>query len=181
MAPHPSLPDEVVIRDAGAGEREAIARLTRRAYAELSAAMAPDAWTALDAAISGALASDAGAEWIVAEHGGGLVGSVMLFPPSAAAYGAVAAKAKLPELRLLAVAPEARGLGVGEALVRECMARARHTGARALGLHTSASMRAARRLYERLGFVRAPETDFRPDGAELVEGYTISLESAVRA
>lgn len=176
-----ALPDELVIRDARDDERVPIAGLTRRAYAELSSVMAPPAWSALDAAIIGALASDAGAERIVAERGGRLLGSVMLYPASAAAYGSLTSEAGSPELRLLAVAPEARGLGVGKALVRECIARAHRTGARALGLHTSASMYAARALYARMGFVRAPETDFRPEGAELVEGYRLPLVAGAGA
>lgn len=44
-------------------------------------------------------------------------------------------------------------------------------------MHTSVSMRAAIRLYERMGFVRAPEHDFRPPGAELVEGYRLRLDT----
>jgi len=57
----------------------------------------------------------------------------------------------------------------------ECVRRARAMGATDLGLHTSASMRGAMRIYQRMGFVRAPEHDFRPDGAELVEGYRLPL------
>jgi ribosomal protein S18 acetylase RimI-like enzyme len=59
--------------------------------------------------------------------------------------------------------------------MEECVRRARRAGADALGLHTSRSMRAAIRLYERMGFVRAPERDFRPEGAELVEAYRLPL------
>ena len=68
------------------------------------------------------------------------------------------------------------GLGVGHALVDECVRRARRAGAAELGLHTSESMRVARRMYERMGFERAPERDFRPGGAELVEGYRLRLD-----
>ena len=64
---------------------------------------------------------------------------------------------------------------IGGALVDECVRRARATGASVLGLHTSRSMRAAMRLYERMGFVRDPEHDFQPPGAELVEGYLLRL------
>jgi predicted N-acetyltransferase YhbS len=103
---------------------------------------------------------------------------VFLFPAAADAYRGLAAPPRWPELRLLAVAPHARGLGVGVALVRECARRARAAGYDTLGLHTSASMAAARRMYERLGFVRASEYDFRPDGAEVVEGYVLSLRRA---
>jgi hypothetical protein len=51
------------------------------------------------------------------------------------------------------------------------MRRARLAGASALGLHTSESLRAGIRMYERMGFVRAPEGDFQPSGAELVMAY----------
>lgn len=62
------------------------------------------------------------------------------------------------ELRLLAVDASARRLGVGQALVEACIARARALG-RPLMLHTTQFMPAASRLYERLGFERLPERD----------------------
>src|SRR5919206_501883 len=111
------------------------------------------------------------------ERGGRLVGSVLLYPPAADAYAGSAARVRWPEVRLLAVAPEARGTGVGRTLMDECVRRARAMGAAELGLHTSASMRAAMRMYERMGFVRAPEFDFRPPGAELVEAYRLDLRT----
>lgn len=66
------------------------------------------------------------------------------------------------EFRMLAVAPEARGTGVGEALVRLSLARAADQGARAVVLSSLAEMAAAHRLYHRLGFARAPERDWQP-------------------
>lgn len=175
----PESPAGLVVRDAGPGERDAVRALTLAAYAEFARVMAPEAWALLDRAIRVALDARGVAECIVAERGGRIVGSVFLFPPASDAYTGLAEPPQWPELRLLAVAAEARGLGVGEALVRECARRARASGAAALGLHTSASMATARRMYARLGFVRAPEYDFRPDGAELVEGYRLRLADAV--
>jgi GNAT superfamily N-acetyltransferase len=137
--------------------------------------MAPAAWAGLEGAVRDALDSAWAAECVVAERGGALAGSVFLFPPASDAYPGLSDPPRWPELRLLAVAPAARGAGVGEALVRECARRARAAGADALGLHPSARTAGARRMYARLGFVRAPETDFRPDGAELVEGYRLPL------
>ncbi|HEX8696780.1 MAG TPA: GNAT family N-acetyltransferase [Longimicrobium sp.] len=170
----------VVVRDARDDERDAVRELTLRAYAEYAGVMEPSAWAGLERSVRSALDSEAGAERIVAEHRGALVGSVMLFPPAAATYGGGAKPAGWPELRLLAVAPEARGLGVGRALVDECVRRARAAGAAELGLHTSKSMRAAIRMYERMGFVRAPEYDFRPEGAELVTAYRLPLDGPRR-
>jgi GNAT superfamily N-acetyltransferase len=163
------------IRDARADERPAIRALTLAAYAEFSTIMAPTAWAGLRQALLSGLESEGAVERIVAEQDGALLGSVMLYSPDANAYGDALAGAGWPELRLLAVAPAARGHGLGTALVEECIRRARRAGASALGLHTSESLRAAIRMYERMGFVRAPEGDFQPSGAELVMAYRLTL------
>ena len=63
------------------------------------------------------------------------------------------------EFRMLAVHPNARGEGVGEALVRECIRRAEAEQATGLVLWTQPTMLAAHRLYQRLGFVRDAERD----------------------
>ncbi len=164
------------IRDARPDERAAVAKITMRAYAEFATVMRPEAWRGLERAVRAALQSHA-AERIVAESADDqlLLGSVMLFPAERLEYGGIAVDAVGPELRLLAVAPEARGLGVGHALVEECIRRARASGASELGLHSSASMQAAIRMYLRFGFQRVPARDFQPPGAELVEGYRLVL------
>ncbi|HSX99735.1 MAG TPA: GNAT family N-acetyltransferase, partial [Streptomyces sp.] len=67
------------------------------------------------------------------------------------------------EIRMLAVAPQARGRGAGEALVRACVERARTVeGCVRVVLSTQRSMHAAHRIYERLGFTRTPERDWNP-------------------
>lgn len=169
--------DEIRIRDARPEDRPAAAAVTLAAYGEFAGKMEPEAWAGLDGAVRAALASeDATVARIVAERDGEVVGSVMLYPPASDAYGGYTEAATAPELRLLAVAQSARGHGVGEALVRECIRRAREMGATELGLHTSRSMEVALRMYERMGFVRAPEHDFQPPGAELVTGYRLPLD-----
>jgi predicted N-acetyltransferase YhbS len=161
--------DSVRLRDALPADREAVAALTLRAYGEYAQAMEPRAWQGLEGALRTALAGDDPAvQRIVAECEGELVGSVMLFPPAENTYGELGGELSWPELRLLAVAPSARGMGVGRALVDECVRRARAGGAAELGLHTSRSMRVALAMYERMGFLRAPEYDFQPPGAALV-------------
>jgi len=167
---HPTF----TIRDARGDERDAVRDLTLSAYSVYATIMEPDAWAGLDAAVCRALESD-GAQRIVADDDGTLIGSVMLFPPETAAYGEYTGALATPELRLLAVPESARGRGVGRALVEECIRRARRDGASALGLHTSKSMATARDLYLRMGFVRDPTTDFFPPGAERVEGYRLRL------
>lgn len=81
------------------------------------------------------------------------------------------------EFRMLATAVEARGRGVGEALVRACVERAKQGGSPRLVLSTGPEMLAAHRLYERLGFVRIPERDWRPrpDMEFLLRAYSLEL------
>ena len=165
-----------LIRDARDGERDALRDLTLAAYEQYAQIMVPSAWRGLRQAISNALAITVPVERIVAEADGLLIGSVMLFPAAVSAYkGLTATEATAPELRLLAVAATARGLGVGRALVETCSQRARNAGATVLSLHTSDSMRTATALYERMGFERYPAEDFHPDGTELIMAYRLRL------
>ncbi len=168
---------DLILREARQEEQAAIRELTLRVYAEYVAILTPAAWAGLEQAVRAALASQEPKQQIVAERGGALVGSVLLFAPATDAYGGLVAHASWPEVRLLAVAPEARGQGVGRALMDGCVRRAREAGAADLGLHTSKSMRVAIGMYERMGFVRAPEYDFQPEGAELVQAFRLRLDA----
>lgn len=80
------------------------------------------------------------------------------------------------EFRMLAVRPEGRGRGAGEALVRACVERARERGLKRLLLCTHAGMVAAHRLYERLGFRPVPERDFEPLPGLMLHAFTLELE-----
>jgi len=117
-----------------------------------------------------------GVEQIVAERDGVLVGAVLLYPAGGVIVTSGGTPLRWPEVRLLAVSPDARGAGVGQALMDECVRRARRAGANALTLHTTDMMDVAMRLYERMGFARAPELDFRPAPQVTVKGYRLELD-----
>jgi GNAT superfamily N-acetyltransferase len=107
----------------------------------------------------------ADAAW-VAELDGRRVGSVLC-----AREDATTAR-----LRLLLVEPEARGLGVGRALVERCVAFARDAGYARLVLWTNEPLAAARGLYLAAGFVLVGEETHTEFGDPLLgQSYVLRL------
>jgi ribosomal protein S18 acetylase RimI-like enzyme len=101
------------------------------------------------------------AELLVAvDDSDAVLGSVTVVLPDTP-YAEVSQPGEL-EFRMLSVASSARGRGVGEALVRTVIDRAKAAGVDRLVLSSSEKMLAAHRLYERLGFTRLPDRDWAP-------------------
>ena len=75
--------------------------------------------------------------------------------------------------RMLAVAPWAQGRGVGRALVKTVLERARREGRSGVAIYTRPSMRAAHRLYETFGFARDPERDWEFAPGEWLWAYQL--------
>lgn len=115
----------------------------------------------------------AAAEVLVAAEGGRVLGGVT-YVPSPGPMADIARDGEA-EIRMLAVAKEARGRGTGEALVRECVRRSRTAGRDRLVLSTQAVMHTAHRLYERLGFTRTPERDWCPIPGLSLLTYELTL------
>jgi DNA-binding MarR family transcriptional regulator/GNAT superfamily N-acetyltransferase len=102
--------------------------------------------------------------WI-AEVDGEPVGSVFL----------VKGSDEVAKLRLLAVEKKARGLGVGRALVEQCIRTARERGYRKMTLWTQSCLLAARGIYQSCGFRRIAEQPHHSFGVDLV-GETWEME-----
>lgn len=79
------------------------------------------------------------------------------------------------EFRMLAVSDDARGGGVGRALVQACIDRSRQLGRRRVVLSSQPAMTRAHRLYESLGFRRTPELDWEPEAGILLLAFALDL------
>jgi GNAT superfamily N-acetyltransferase len=170
---------DLLIRDAKPTDRDAIRDVTLAAYQQYAAPMAAH-WEGYRQNILATLAAVEPAEQFVAELEGAIVGTVLLYPPRPLGRTPpdVSVERPWPEVRLLAVAPAARDRGIGGSLMRECVRRARQSGAGCLSLHTTDMMQAAMRMYERMGFRRAPELDFHPAPDLTIKGYCLDLGAA---
>ena len=99
-------------------------------------------------------------EVLVALRDGRIVGSVTVTPHGTPQ--SEMAREGESEFRYLGVAPDARGTGVGEALVAACEERAVAQGASRIVICVISDNTRAHRFYDRLGFARAPERDWVP-------------------
>ncbi|HLZ31141.1 MAG TPA: helix-turn-helix domain-containing GNAT family N-acetyltransferase [Chloroflexota bacterium] len=95
--------------------------------------------------------------WI-AERDGERVGCIFL----------VRATRTIAKLRLFLVEPEARGTGLGNALVDDCLRFARSAGYRKVRLWTQSNLLAARHLYLKAGFSRIAEQPHHSYSQDLV-------------
>jgi len=81
-------------------------------------------------------------------------------------------------IRLLAVTPECRGQGIGKALTQFCIEQARELGKAKVILHSTKAMATAWTMYERMGFERLAEIDFKQGNLD-VFGFRLNLETGL--
>ena len=162
------------VRDAGVEDLDQVSLIIRDAYQEYQANFSPEVWERYARDIMDVRSRLDTSELIVAENSGRLVGAVTFYPnTSPSDQGGW--PAGWTGIRLLAVHPDARGMGIGRVLMDECLRRSRLREATALGLHTTELMGIARGMYERMGFVRVPEYDFQAGPEVVVLGYRLDL------
>ena len=84
-----------------------------------------------------------GGEIFFALENGVALGTVAMIPLNADSF----------ELAKMAVAPEARGRGIGDLLMAACIEFARYSGAKSIILESNTKQEAAINLYRKFGFV----------------------------
>ena len=125
-----------------------------RAYCDFYGAAAPDDDLL---AMARALIDDPDGEGVqvIACDGGRPVGFATVFWTWSTLRAA-----RIGMMNDLFVDPAARGRGVAEALIAECVERCRARGARSLGWQTATDNRRAQAVYERIGATREEWLDY---------------------
>ena len=111
---------------------------------------------------------------MIAVDGEELLGTVTWCPPGSP-FRELATRDDQGEFRTLSVAPEARGRGVGSALVDWCITEARTTGLMEILICSLPEMLPAHRLYVSRGFVRRPDLDWSPFPDVVLWGFSLAL------
>lgn len=144
-------------RRANASDAPTIARLTLTAYQDYQAVLAPADWARMETNLANEslfieLLGKATA--FVCEQNNQLAGSIFLVPKG---NPTLIFPADWSYIRLLGVDPRFRGLGIGRTLTQLCVHQAQRTGEIGVALHTSEVMKAARKMYEAIGFQQQQE------------------------
>jgi len=175
MATH----SEITIRTATTGEFPLAGELMVKVYSQLEGFPKPDEQPEYYRMLAnvGDLTKRPGTHIVVAEHQNAIIGAVVFFSDMQyyGSGGTATAEKNAAGFRLLAVDPEARGLGAGRKLTIECIRRAKELKVDNLVIHTTKAMQVAWSMYEKLGFIRALDLDFM-QGQLPVFGFRMSLK-----
>lgn len=134
-----------LIRPVAEGDSGALAGLLRDVMEEFGAAGPGSSVHDPEVLDMAAAYAGPGSAYFVVESEGRLVGGGGLGPLAGG-------EPQVCELRKMYLIPEARGHGLGRAVLTRCLEVARQLGYRRVYLETRHSMGDARRLYERNGF-----------------------------
>ncbi|KTS91240.1 hypothetical protein NS183_04985 [Microbacterium testaceum] len=149
-----ATPSTLIIRPVEPHEHAEAGRVTVEAYRHSYDGLTAGYLASL-ADVAGRLAQ--GEVWVALDAAGQIVGTVWV-PRPGERLSPLAREGEL-DFRQLAVAPAARGRGVGEALTRHVIDLARARGARRVVMNSGPEMIGAHALYLKLGFRRLTERE----------------------
>jgi GNAT superfamily N-acetyltransferase len=116
-------------------------------------------------------------ELFVAVSSSGEIGGAVVFFGDMAQYGSggkATQEKNSAGFRFLAVSDMARGQGVGKLLTYECINRAKQKKLNQVIIHTTMAMLNAWKMYEKIGFKRSEDLDFK-QGELQVFGFRFLL------
>lgn len=120
------------------------------------------------------LGTDGHGEVLVAAEGDQLLGTIMFEPWHD--HSEIARGPDEAEIRAFAAAPQARGRGVGKALVNALVERAREESISRLMLLSLPEMVSAQYVYRARGFERAHARDWEPRPGVRLLAYCLTLK-----
>jgi len=162
------------IRPVGPAEHAAVAGMTVAVYEQALGEVLTDDYRVILSDVDDRAANASVLVAVDPADGQTLLGSVT-YVPGPGPY-AEFDSADEAGIRMLVVAPLAQRRGVGTALVVACVNEARRARKARITLHTTPAMTGAQRLYEGLGFRRAPERDWIPEPGVALLGYVLDLD-----
>jgi len=147
---HPPLTTPMNLKTRGylSRDKQAVDQVVQDAWTEFAAAM--PGWNDLAPRLGALTANADDIEIVVAELNDRIVGTVGYVAPSKPKADFFAPE--WPIIRFMSVVPKARRYGIGQALLDECLRRARRDNAKLIALHTTLVMESAQHLYRRAGF-----------------------------
>ncbi|MBB6612863.1 GNAT family N-acetyltransferase [Pontibacter sp. Tf4] len=173
------LTQTCTIRNAQPDEYAALGQLMVQVYSQLAGFPKPHEQPTYYHMLAniGDITAKPGAELLVAIDGAGkLLGGVVYFRDMQHyGSGGTATQEQLASgFRLLAVAPDRQGHGIGKLLTQACIAKAREHQNKQVIIHSTKAMQTAWGMYERLGFTRSEDLDFM-QGELPVYGFRLQL------
>ncbi|HEX6226492.1 MAG TPA: GNAT family N-acetyltransferase [Chryseolinea sp.] len=167
------------IRNAKPAEFSEIGKLMVRVYSQLDGFPKENEYPGYYKMLAnvGSLTTKPGTELLVAVSvDEKILGAVVYFADMQhyGSGGMATAERDAAGFRLLAVDPAERSRGIGKRLIAACIEKAKHGKARQLIIHTTMAMRTAWKIYERMGFRRSEDLDFK-QGDLLVFGLRLIL------
>jgi ribosomal protein S18 acetylase RimI-like enzyme len=149
-----SVPSGWSIRLARTDEYARVGDLTAEAYLASYGTLSDDYVASMRDVTERVRAGDV---WVAVEPGGEILGTVWVARPDRPL--ADVARPGETDFRQLAVAPAARGRGIGEALTRHVIDLARERGSHRVVMNSGPEMTGAHALYAKLRFARLPERE----------------------
>ncbi|KAA3440912.1 GNAT family N-acetyltransferase [Rufibacter hautae] len=173
-------PQPYTIRKAAPDEFAALGQLMVQVYSQLDGFPKPEEQPAYYQMLSniGEFTQHPGVEILVAVSEKGTLNGGVVFFRDLQFYGSggtATQEKNAAGFRLLAVSPEARGLGIGRALTQACIQRAKDHQLSQVIIHSTKAMQTAWKMYEKLGFSRSEDLDFM-QGELPVFGFRLHLK-----